>query len=274
VDDAELIRGLAGVCERLLEAAHRQLGEYFGTKPDDARWPYPFPLRSDLQIKHLFVQMEDAFNVAWPNLAVRTSAVAIGAIRFLAEGYVLIRWLTDPTDEIERRKRAYRFVLGEIADTVGTFKHADDVDAATIRSLKESKETLLKIAREDGIQHLGGPPRADYLFKTYLKPGYVLFSTLSEIGSHPGLAQTLLFHQDRETRMINVDLTGQPGERALWIGVAFDFFGRTCDEVGKFLGWGDWLRDTVMPIVLDAAPLMTEAKTRWEKKWGIEAATG
>ena len=64
MDDAELLRGLAGVCQRLLEAAHKQVGEQFGTNPDDARWPYPFPLKSDLQIKHLFVQTEDAFNVA------------------------------------------------------------------------------------------------------------------------------------------------------------------------------------------------------------------
>jgi hypothetical protein len=270
VDDAELLQGLAGVCQRLLEAAHKQVGEQFGTNSDDARWPYPFPLKSDLQIKHLFVQTEDAFNVAWPNLAVRTSAAGIGAIRFLAEGFVLIRWLTEPSDETEQRKRAYRFVLGEISDTRRMFKHTADSDSSTVRSLEESAEMLRGFAREDGIQYLDEPPRADSLFKTYLEPGYILFSTLSEIGSHPGLAQMLVFHQDPGTRMINVDLTGQPVERAFWSSAAFDFFARTCDEIGKFFGWDDWLRGTVMPIVLDAAPLMTDAKVRWEKKWGIE----
>jgi hypothetical protein len=270
VHDEELLRALVGVSERLLLAAHQRAGEGFGTKPDDARWPYPFPLRSDLQVKHLFVQMEDAFAVAWTNLAVRTSPTAIGAIRFLAEGYVLIRWLTEPTDEMERRKRAYRFVLREIGETLRVLKHADDAEPATIRSLKESTGLLRDIAKQDGILHIGESPRTAHLFDTYLEPGYVIFSTTSEIGSHPGLLQMMLFHQDRGSKQINVDLTGAVGERAAWVSIAFDIFGRTCDEMGKALEWNDWLAETVLPIVQDAVPLLREAKSRWLTKWGFE----
>lgn len=107
VDDEELLRALSSVAGRLLDAAHQQSAARFGDEQDDARWRHPFPIRGDLQIRHLFIQMQDAFAVAFTNLAARTSAVAVGAVRFLAEGYVLLSWLTEPTHEVERRKRAY-----------------------------------------------------------------------------------------------------------------------------------------------------------------------
>lgn len=117
-----------------------------------------------------------------------------------------------------------------------------------------------------------GRPRtaSAYLFKTYLKPGYVVFSTLSEIGSHPGFFHLIVFHQDRKTRVIDVNLTGQPAERAAWIASAFEFFGNTTE--GKFCGWDRWLQSEVVPIVRRTTPLMREARDKWREKWEMYEA--
>jgi hypothetical protein len=105
------------------------------------------------------------------------------------------------------------------------------------------------------------------LFPKYVDSGYVVFLALSEIGSHPGLFQVLVFHQDPVSRAIDVDPSGQHGERAAWLNGAFDFFGRSCDLIGKWFGWKDWLAETVAPIVVDASPLMEEAASRWRARW-------
>jgi hypothetical protein len=274
MNDEELLSALVESGGRLLHAAVRQSEAQFGTKPDDPRWPYPFPLRSELQLKHLFVQTADALDVALMGLRARTSAVSIGAVRFLAEGLVVISWLSEPTEEPERRKRAYRFVLGGIDRTRRMLAHTDNADPSTIRELTKSVARLREIAEMDGIQHLKEPPKAEHLFRTYLSPGYVVFSTMSEIGSHPGLLQILIFHQDRTSKLIQVDVGGQHGERAAWVNGAFDLFGRTCDRIGQTFGWDEWLQDTVMPIVKEAVPLMKEAGDRWRIRWGLEPSPG
>lgn len=273
ITDEELLRVLSEHCARLHRAAMEQAEAGFVETPDDPRWSYAFPLRSDLQLIHLFIQMADAFDVAATSLRARTSAVGIGAIRFLAEGYVLIRWLAEPSNETERRKRAYRFALGCTIGTQGMLKHTADADPRTMRSLAESIQRLQQIAKEDGIQHVREAPKMDYLFKSYIAPGYVVFSSLSEIGSHPGLLQILVFYQDRRSRRIDVNLAGSHDERAAWLGAAYDFFGRSCDEIGKRFGWEEWLRETAVPLVREATPLMAEAKARWTAKWGLNRPT-
>jgi hypothetical protein len=199
------------------------------------------------------------------------SAAPSGGTGFIAETFALISWLTESTDERERRKRAYRFLLACIERTRNTLRHAPDPEPSTLRSLKRSADELRQIARDDGIQGLRGSPDAPYLFKNYLEPGYVLFAMLSEIGSHPGLLQILVFHQDRASRRIDVDLGGQHDERAAWANAGIDFFGRTCDSMGKWFGWEDWLQGTLLPIVHEALPLMTEASARWARKWGMSS---
>jgi hypothetical protein len=273
MDDGELLEALARSGAQLLEAA-RELDGMLPQPKLDPRWAYPTPLGSDLQLRHLFLQAWDATDLALSGLHRRTSAVAIGAVRYLAEAFTLICWLTDArVDDLERRKRAYRFALSSIVGTKDMLKHAGAAaNAATMASLKEAMDTLHRLAHEDGIQYVAERPKAPHLFKEYTVPGYVLFSSLSEIGSHPGFLQMLVFHQDRATRSIDVNFTGQPGERAAWMNGAIDLFGRACDEIATWFGQEEWVSFTMGPIARDYAPLMMEAKARWESKWGLESA--
>lgn len=69
-----------------------------------------------------------------------------------------------------------------------------------------------------------------------------------------------------------MNLTGQPAERAAWIASAFEFFGNTTDEIGKFCGWDRWLQSEVVPIVRRTTPLMREARDKWREKWEMDEA--
>jgi hypothetical protein len=195
--------------------------------------------------------------------------VAIGAIRFLTEVYALTCWLTDTSSEQEKRKRGYRLALGNIARARALLKK-DNADAAVVSQLQTSIDRVREIAREDGIQYVNEQPGADYLFKEYLEPGYILFATLSEIGSHPGFLQVLVFHADRESSRIEVNISGSPEERAAWIGGAVGMFARICIRMSTEFGWEDWLEKTLMHVVREANPLIEQSRERWKEKWNLE----
>lgn len=270
MDDVELVEALYRFGGRLLQGAS-QLNDMLPQPTRDPRWKYPTPIRTDHQLRLLFLSTMDSLDLALVGLKARTSAVALGALRYQAEAHALICWLTGPTaDELERRKRGYRLALSDIGGTQQMNQHVEPATAAalTIADLKMATETLQKLAHEDGIQHLRERPGNPHLFKKYLASGYVLFSALSEIGGHPGFLQLLVFHQDRPSRAITVDVSGQPGERAAWMNGGIDLFVRTCDRIAGSFGFEKWTAQTLEPIAREYAPVMQEAKSRWEAKRG------
>jgi len=78
---------------------------------------------------------------------------------------------------------------------------------------------------------------ANSSFNSYLPPGYEVFTTLSELGSHPGFLHIVPFYADPETNVVNVNLSGAPLDRALWVALGFEMFGDVTDNVGTAYGW-------------------------------------
>jgi hypothetical protein len=200
-----LLKAIHGCCTDPIKRTHLQITTAaFPTVRDDPRWISPFPLRPELQLRYLYFQAVDAFDVASSALGLRASSVGIGAVRFLAECHVQVRFLVEVTGS-ERQKRAHRLIQSGI-DRVRKLGGP----RLTGREADDAENRLAQIAREDGVQHVRAAPGREHLFKTYTKPGYVFFATLSELGSHPGFLHLVPFFTDPETRMINVNLSGAP----------------------------------------------------------------
>jgi hypothetical protein len=271
MQDDELLDGIYESCREIREMAWKKAAIEFVTPlVDDSRWLSPYPLKPELQLRHLFLQSLDAFDLAAIGLRARTSSASIGSVRLLAECCVLVRWLTE-VEGTEQRKRAYRLAMDGIKRLRRMGKHGL---SATDAQLDAMKKRLNEIARDEGIQHVGDAPDPVHLFNTYLKQGYVVFSVLSELGSHAGFFQVVLFHLDSQKEVVAVDFDGATVERAMWTASAFEFFGYTTDEIGKSFGWNDWLQADVLPVVQRAAPLMNEIRERWEQRWEAPTSSG
>jgi hypothetical protein len=266
--DADLLDHIYSLCQEIRDTAwDKAVTEFAAPLTDDPRWLSPYPLQPELQLRYLFLQSLDALDLAALGLRARTSTAAIGAVRLLAECCVLVKWLTEEGGA-EQRKRAYRLAMDGVKRTRRLQKHAKG--GITDAQLDAMKSRLLEIARRDGVQHVGEAPDATYLFNKFLRPGYAAFSVLSEIGSHAGFFQVVLFHLDPKTDVVAVDFDGSPAERALWTAQAFELTCYTVDEVGKALGWDDWLQAEVAPLVRRAKPAMKDVHNRWRIKWGLE----
>lgn len=269
VNDVELLQAMVVQCLRLRDAAMSHAAAQFATPlTDDPRWLSPYPLRPELQLRHLFLQALDAYDASVAGLHHRTSSAAVGSIRLLAECCVIVRWLTE-VDGAERRKRSYRLTMDGIVRMEQMRKHG--VKWASKPALDAMKQRLNELAREDGVQYVREAPDAKHLFDKYLRGGYEVLSILSELGSHPGFFQAVLFHLDEAKTVMAVDLERAHADRAMWVATAFELLGYTLDGVGSALGWKAWLDAEALPIVKDAATVMPEVRTRWMSKWGIGA---
>lgn len=255
---AQLIDG----CASLLREATKQHEATFGKITDDERWTHLFPLRFELQIRLLFQQGLDAFDLCCTGLKARASGVALGALRFLAEDLALVRWLTEPKDEDSRRQRSYRVVMGSIAGARSIVNREPDettTKAGALQRLNEIETRLSELAREDGIQTVKEPLGTDELFERYMQEGYRFFGELSEFGSHPGFHQFFVFF-DPTSKHIELDWTAAYDKRLQYTAKAFKLFADLCIAVGETVGWNEWLQTLVGPLIEKAARLLKEAK--------------
>jgi hypothetical protein len=272
MDEQTTLSALAAHAGKLVESVSAQSADSLGEQHDDPRWPYRLPLRYEIQSRVLLNQSLDACDVAAFLLRSRVSTQALSAVRFLAESFVALRWLAEPRSEPARQQRGSQILfstLDRIRDNLRKHEVETTESPGTLKSLDEMESLLRSLASEDGYV-LKRPPGRQVLFERYLDgPGYSLFWTLSELGSHPGTVQLLLFDREPGTRRLHVDLEGSHIERSYWCAMAIDLLGRTCDVATDLFQWQSWRQQTVLPLVQAALPDLKEAVRRWTEKWGI-----
>jgi hypothetical protein len=269
-----LHRKLSEEGEKLHRMASTIHAVTFGTVKDDPRWSSPLPLRFDIQIRHLFGIVLDAFALALQGLSERASPAALGSLRLMAETSVTMAWLCEEPHPSERNLRAMRHLLGTLrrAQQHVTKDMAMSDDAAlrtTAKAVKDAIEHLKGIAREDGFKILREAPGRQYLFDRFLGD-YAAFATLSELGSHPGPLYLAVFHIT-EPGMVDVRETGAELERAFFLAWALQQLAATCETTGAARGWEPWLVRDWRPTVEVVRPLMVEAHQRWNERWEASA---
>jgi hypothetical protein len=170
---------------RLRDIGHDHIGRV--TDQDIPGWETWIPLKWSLQVVHLFLQGHDAFDLAMGALSTRVSPPALGVLRFMAEAYVAVRWLTDSADVDERQRRAAAqttYTLQVIA------KGTKDDPAVTQNVVEQVPKIRGAIGLTDDIELPKRPTTKD-LFDQYLSGD--LWPILSQMGSHPGFQQIYLF---------------------------------------------------------------------------------
>lgn len=279
LSDEELLQALVQAGSGFIRACRERQADA-GPVKDDPRWRNtPLPLRMEAQLHTLFLGVVDACDATTGLLAIRASQQAFGMIRFQAESVALIRWMTEPKDERERRKRAYRIANGQLRRWRGVLeldasKGPKEAHEAPKRVAALEKE-LAELAAEDGFSgRLREAPGRRYLFDKHLKEGgYEAFGMYSELGSHPGSAGNLVFALDEATGgHISFRLGRAFRQRAFWTGTSLMFLLLAAREVAVALGWEEWLKESISPLVKSAEPYLKEAAER--KKRGREEASG
>jgi hypothetical protein len=266
--DLQLLRRIAKGGGVLLRAAKTQLSTV-GDLRDDERWSCPFPLRYDSQVAALFLGALDSYDIAVGILRERASQQAFNVLRFQLESYAVLRWMTEPTDERERRICAYRVLCGQLRRW-GRFHMEDagrDRDALDIvRRIREWGTQLREIAAVDGVQHLKEPPGRDVLLRKYgAQSGYPTFSMFSELGSHPLASGQLLFGLQQESRSIDYSDEALP-ERAFWASAAVTYLWQTIELVSNHLGGAEWLEEDARALHAAIVPLISETLRRRQER--------
>jgi hypothetical protein len=256
----QLLAQLVRSCERIRDLAWQHVSTLI-QGPDLAEWSHGLPIRWELQLGHTFVQGIDAFDLTVAALSTHASGAALGSLRFLAEGYVRMMYLTQPDDLGERQLRAGTYADFTLEKIYRSSLGTDPLLAARISEVRRDLRALLKV--EDD-QELPSPPGTRDLFAKYLSGD--MHPLLSQTGSHPGFQQIILFFADLNRKVVDVRWTGSHVQRAYFVGSALDVFGRFSDVVARTMGNSGWESD-LRDWVQEAAPLLREIKSRWEALW-------
>src|SRR5437762_1065545 len=98
--------------------------------------------------------------------------------------------------------------------------------------------------------------------------GYPLFSSLSELGSHPrGLGHlNVALQMDRSDGRF--DLSGGHVHRAYWMSIAYELFALIVDPVARIAGlevWVKWMDSDGLTLTRSTGDLRVEAKDRYNR---------
>lgn len=180
----------------------------------------------------------DAFAAGTACADARTMFGQVSTYRFLAETLILTRWLSEPTDLVEREARG----TGLLQAAMRRLQRAADLGVED-EGLADQHALMgqLRGLLEDRLQaspHLvpiAVPNRPD-LFRRYLPGGRAVFNAVSELGAHPSpLARAILRSDD-------------PDRDALfWLSASFGTLVSIMGEIAFGLGREAWI-DEVLAI--------------------------
>jgi hypothetical protein len=215
---------------------------------------------------------QDALDVVVAVLRKRASQQALGGVRYLAETLVLARWLAQPDDPAQRRCRSYGITHGQLERLIKSLRREAGKDPGAKLVLADAETELadLKLlAAEDGIAHLrSAPDRPDLFGKHMPEPGYPLFSSLSELGSHPPGLGHLHFALQTEDRQVRIDLGAGHVHRAYWLALAYELFALIVVPVAVVVGpdtWREWMESEGLALKRATEDLRFEAKDRFHR---------
>lgn len=235
VDEAQLLRKLGRASADLLRLAHPFRSPDPPKLDDD--WPYPLALNWRLQLRYLWAAAADAFDIVAAVLPKRASSAVLGQVRLILETYCQVTWLAEAEDE--RQRRACSLVLSEVQDLRGVVSAWSTHEAARTKMLDMLKDMEAEANRR--AQAVGGAVRVPSLQTLLHRYGYgsVAYGVLSDIGTHAGIASSLAFFHVPDARAIDMNLSGGILQRAYFLGMAYELFGRTVEVIAAARSWDD-----------------------------------
>jgi hypothetical protein len=270
LSDEDLLKIVVRIGGKLLEAAQRQIGRVSAAVDDDARWSAPQPFRFDVAYRYLLQEALDAYDVGAGALLVRASPQGFHAVRFQAESFALLRWLTESEEHRVRQERWAR-VLRRHLERMRKSAHRlpdDPFASAALRRADEMIERLHEIVGQDGLDINPDPPSREVLFDTYDQEGYAMFGLMSELGSHPGGAGVQFFSRRWGERTMDLNLSGALVPRALLAGMAANYLSNTLRLMAHVRGWSGWFDREASGVSDAASKLLFEAHRRWAEMLG------
>ncbi len=197
-------------------------------------WSYPLALNWRLQLRYLWNLAADAFEIVAAVLPKRASSAALAEVRLLVETYCQARWLTEAAEE--RQRRACSIAMAEIRDLRGIFNawatQRVERDEMLAMLVKMESEANQRAQRAEGAVRR---PRLPQLLQGY-GYGSVAYATLSDVGSHPGIASSLIFFHTPGTDSIDLNPARGLIERAYFLGMAYEAYGRTAEVIAQARG--------------------------------------
>ena len=211
--------------------------------PDDPSlqddWDHAVPLNWKLQLRFMWVNAADAFDLVAFTLPRRASPTLLAQIRFLLEGYCIVSWLTASSEEVE--ERALAFAGSEVTDIKNVllkWRNHDEDRQPTLDALEHARAEIQERGKERTIPR---KPSTQQLIETYYSK--VAHNLLSDVGSHPGLSSVTAFFLQRDGRTIDPNMHSAVAQRTYFLGMAFELYALLAFRVCSAQGWDEMAKE-------------------------------
>lgn len=197
------------------------------------RRPKQLPLTVTQQLQVLLDTSTEIFSASLTSLQRKSIVSAVSSYRFLTESLVVCRWILEPSDPSIREARCGALSVGALSRLKRLSEKAGPEEV--LRPLREAARVLIKRAEErmrearPPLENSRIPSRSE-LFNHYLPGGYVLFSAISELASHPGPLSIV--------SLVSADVEG---DALFWLSVTYATFVSVLAEVAFGLGHTSWM---------------------------------
>jgi hypothetical protein len=237
--------------------------------PDLRGWSGPEPAKVENQLRVLALPCVDSLKWGSQALGERYAATGLMAQRFMAESYVIMAWLTESADEIDRQRRAFQLLVRDndksrrttarvLQGETDPDKRRWDEDA--LARITDEERRLRRLASSMGFDTIDPVPSTQQLFDWFWGPyGYAHFQLESNHGGHPGLLFALPF-TDWNDNLLVIDAEAALGLRAYRIRSLIISGLEIGRLVGLAIGWAEWVEGTLRPIAEEFGPLEEAAR--------------
>jgi hypothetical protein len=266
--EVDLLAEVGNAAALLMDIANPFKSPDDPTMKDD--WSFPVPLNWRLQLRYVWADAADAFDVVAAVLPRRISASVLAQVRFLVESYCLVSWLARPLED--RELRAMRFAMREVNNLRNVLLKWRDHDVARQPTLDGLNDMEAELQRRSAGRTLPSLPAMPVLVERYY--ARIAYATLSEVGSHPGLSSVVAFRLQPGEQRADLNLGGAHSVRAFHLSMAFELFARTAAMVAEARGWYDYRAGVLQhldangDLLREAAQLLEALGTSPEQRDG------
>jgi len=231
----EVLRYLALASRGLLTLADPLQSSDDPSLQDQENWNHAVPLDWQLQLRFLWVSAADAFDLVANTLPVRVSASLLAQIRLLLEHYCIVRWLTDPKQDHQRR--AIGFAASEVKDVMNVLLKWTGYEADRQPTLDDLQQADIELQAMAGAEGLEKVPSMPDMVNAYYKK--VAWAFLSDVGSHAGLAPVLVYFLRLDEHKIDLNMHEAFNARTYFLGMAFELYALISINICVARGWAE-----------------------------------